>query len=80
MQKRNYQEFRDEQETELPNYHASIPVGQPVNPNAYPQAPLQHPPQYIPQQQQFVQQQMAPTFALPPPPPFPMPQVAPPQV
>ncbi len=51
MQKRNYQEFRDEQETELPNYHNSIPVGQPINPHSFPQQPPFHqqPQQFMPQ-------------------------------
>lgn len=56
MQKRNYQEFRDEPETELPNYQTSIPVGQPIaqvpNQNPYVQYPPLH--QYAPQPQQYI--------------------------
>lgn len=79
MQKRNYQEFRDEQATELPNYHNSIPVGQPINPNSYPQQ--QHFPQHP---QQFMQQPpiiMHPQpNAFPPQPAFHMPPPGQPQM
>jgi hypothetical protein len=77
MRKQNYQQFRDEQETEMTNYQPSIPVGQPVNPHPYPQVPLQQPQPYIPQQMPPFQVQNAvpqlPPHAFPPPPPFQMP-------
>ena len=77
MHKQNYQQFRDEQEIEMANYHPSIPVGQPVNPNPYPQVSLQQPQPYIPQQYPPFHPQapvpQLPPHAFPPPPPFQMP-------
>lgn len=75
MQKRNYQEFQEEQETEMQNYQTSVPVGQPVMVNAYPQVPLHNPPPFIPQHPQFHAQPgmpAPPPLAFPPPPGFPM--------
>lgn len=80
MQKKNYQQFQDERETEMHNYPTGIPVGQPVAVNPYPH-PQQYPAeQYHPQQyyaqppmQPHPQQQIQfiPQGVLPPPPPMP---------
>lgn len=56
MQKKNYQQFQEEQETEMHNYPTGIPVGQPVMINPYPQ----------PQQYPVEQYQPQPYYAQPP--------------
>jgi hypothetical protein len=80
MQKKNYQQFQDERETEMHNYPTGIPVGQPVNVNAYPQ-PQQYPPEQYQPHPYYAQPPMqphpqpqihfAPQGMLPPPPPMP---------
>jgi hypothetical protein len=79
MQKRIYQEFRDERDTEMVNYPNSIPVGQPIHPNAYQQS---IPQQYASQQQYQPQPpiQMPPPNIYPPQSPYQIPQIAPPQM
>lgn len=77
MQNRQYQEFGDEQETEMQNYQNSIPVGQPVHPLAQPysQPPLHHhhPPPFPHHQPPFHHQHALPpqNYLAPPPPAFP---------
>jgi|688.fasta_scaffold195733_2 hypothetical protein len=79
MQKKNYQQFQDEQEAEMQNYPTGIPVGQPITTNPYPQPyPVE---QYHPQVQ-HAQPHMqpimlqhapyAPQGMLPPPPQMPL--------
>jgi len=57
MQKKNYQQYQDEQDTEMHNYPTGIPVGQPVEVNQYSQ-PQQYPPQQYQHQPYYAQPPM----------------------